>query len=383
MPTRTSFVLARIGRTLRVSLVILLAMLAPIHLQAASRKIDLPFVRKASYTVGIAFVPIASDSAEEKLNKAVGRDPHIDFVYHVRTPNDIFRVMAEYRRKGVAIDYLAIGGHGGLTEKEANPKFLGVSLVGINLAGFTDGNFDGKDIDIQSMKREVTRAKDMLRSIRGRNDPHAYRLRQANEAIIRNYTDKVRLLNEAAMALAPDATIVLLSCNALDTPTGVRFVKDLGKLLLGNKGGTIWATRGKHWLLVPPSIINFFDSLLVAAWSVRHDVPARAGTAGGTSVRQARNDAAEAGQYVAWIHESIRTCCPANFGGKAPYRFNGTTRREVPRGARILENKAFATRSDMVRWVCNRRLKRWAFYAVGISGVIDGRNVTQLPCETN
>ncbi|MEZ5661836.1 MAG: LuxR C-terminal-related transcriptional regulator [Burkholderiaceae bacterium] len=54
-----------------------------------------PDVLAAEYRVGIAFVPTPTDSAEEKLNKAVGRDPHIDFVFHVRNPIDMFRVIAE------------------------------------------------------------------------------------------------------------------------------------------------------------------------------------------------------------------------------------------------------------------------------------------------
>ncbi|WP_346894382.1 hypothetical protein [uncultured Roseibium sp.] len=83
--------------------------------------------------------------------------------------------------------------------------------------------------------------------------------------------------------------------------------------------------------------------------------------------------------FLVWVHEADRTCCKDTGGGTLPYAFHASRRRAIKDGAIVLG--AFPTQKEMMKWVCARKLKRAAFNAVGVYGVIGPYTVSRIPCD--
>ncbi len=85
-------------------------------------------------------------------------------------------------------------------------------------------------------------------------------------------------------------------------------------------------------------------------------------------------------QYVVWLHEKSRTCCPGDFGGIAPYQYHGTIEEQVDSGAIVLET--FDSFDAMKTWVCTRTV-HIAYNWISNWAKMNGYIVTNLPCEAN
>lgn len=83
--------------------------------------------------------------------------------------------------------------------------------------------------------------------------------------------------------------------------------------------------------------------------------------------------------FLVWVHEADRTCCKNTGGGTLPYAFHASQRRALKDGAIVLGT--FATHKEMMIWVCARKLKKAAYNAVGVYGVIGPYTVSRIPCE--
>lgn len=185
--------------------------------------------------LGVAILPVAGDSAEQSLHQAAGENPKIDYVHQVTSDAELFQVLGKYARHGKKIDYLIIGGHGGLTKQG---QYAGLKLG-------KESNLNRTDVDLPNIRQIVSKANAALRSWKDDGTSATFNRKKSNEKLVREYGYRLKLLTAAGGACARGARIFLYNCNAMDVAEGREMVQSLGEVLLGKEGGTILAASGK------------------------------------------------------------------------------------------------------------------------------------------
>jgi hypothetical protein len=164
---------------------------------------------------GVMMVPYTGgkgDFAEQTVFLSAGEMPVVNRVYAPSDGMDMFKKLGALARMGdKSVDLLVIAGH--------SPEGQSAIMFG-NGAGLLPD-------DVNSIE-DLNRLEAASPGINTRGTQAMY--------------DKARLIVGCRNLMAPDATIVILNCHALDNAEGRAFVRMIGRLLLGNKGGRIIAS---------------------------------------------------------------------------------------------------------------------------------------------
>jgi hypothetical protein len=184
--------------------------------------LSLPVAAQISKGIAIVTRADSQDEAEQLIYALFGQDEGVQYIHVPPNANAFFEVLRSYRARGIRIHTLLIGGHG-------DPDNPGIPRINLR-----DDTINNVDIDLATMKAAVKRSESSLASGR------------ANPALTRSLEERkqrIAYLESLSEAMGVDAKILLISCGPASSPAGKQFVKNLGELLLGRRGGWIYASE--------------------------------------------------------------------------------------------------------------------------------------------
>jgi len=176
--------------------------------------------------VGIAMVPHMpgkGDDAEQLLSTYAGQLAGVDRIYTPDSPAQMFETLLKQKKLGRQVNLLFIMGHG----SAANPS-----------VSFANGVLLPSDVDLPKLRKDLAMYERIFKERTQSGDDTSV----AGEQVAK-LTKSIKNLEEVGDALAKDAQVVLINCSAAATPKGKEFVKNLGEVLLGKRGGSIIASK--------------------------------------------------------------------------------------------------------------------------------------------
>jgi hypothetical protein len=186
-----------------------------------------PRQTSAPNVIGVCMLPYTDpaqcDYAEGKLLSIALQIPRVSKLIPISRPIDVFKKLAELKKSGYSVDNLVLSGHG-----QGPPGIY-----------FAHGVRLGEQEVFVHEREETRRANGM--------------------PALPSDCDLAKAMNEAKGAFAPGAQVYVMSCDQLKTgPPGAKFIGKLGRILLGQGGGSI----------IAPSSVVEVDNIPA---NVRHD----------------------------------------------------------------------------------------------------------------
>ncbi|MBL8206488.1 MAG: tetratricopeptide repeat protein [Blastocatellia bacterium] len=203
--------------------------------------------------VGVISAFPNADKVEAHLRNYLGQMRGIKYILQPSIPEELFEQLALLTKDGKQIDLLVIAGHG--AAQFPNIKLRTKSVL-------------PKDVDVtyqqDSLKKKLQErvaAENTICTLRQKpklTEDEQIALEQAQSWLentlpeqIETFRRMLEAYDRAENAMAPDAKIWLLNCSAAATPTGQQFVKNLGRILLRKRGGTVIASKTDIDLMRP------------------------------------------------------------------------------------------------------------------------------------
>ncbi len=203
--------------------------------------------------VGIISAFPKADEVEEHLRNYLGQMRGIKYILQPSTPEGLFEELALITKDGKQIDLLVVAGHGAaqfpnikLKTKSLLPKDVDVTYQQEGLKKKLQERADAENI-ICTLRQKPKLSEDEQIAL----EQAQARLENILPEQIEIFRRMLEAMDRVENALAPDAKIWLLNCSAAATPTGEKFVKDLGQILLRKRGGFIEASKVDIDLLRP------------------------------------------------------------------------------------------------------------------------------------
>lgn len=187
------------------------------------------------------------DDLEQLLGQLLGQLSWLDYILQPLDPREFFRMLRVHIDAGRRADYLVFAGHGSAGEPH------------IKLRGKVPGAEESiglQDVDISYWRREYAGMLERLRERRHNRDDilcggeagaKGAELKQIGEQIdrllklVKERKEWLERLETSADLMNKGGKVLLLNCSPAATPEGIRFVENLGMVLLGKHGGTVTA----------------------------------------------------------------------------------------------------------------------------------------------
>lgn len=192
--------------------------------------------------IGVAFVPHTSggEKVEQQLFKAMGGIKEIDQIHAIGVYLDFFNTLEKIRKTGKKIEFLVIAAHGVFPGEEPNIRLGSEDMLLCEL--------DLHNYLIPALRRD----KIVLRRKR----------QQMNKADIEGYEYRIFLYEEVipripkiSEGFTKDAKVLLINCSSAGSERGVKLVKNMGRVLMGKRGGMIMASKRQIFVNTIPSIL--------------------------------------------------------------------------------------------------------------------------------
>lgn len=174
---------------------------------------------------GIAIVPSmekGADDTERLIYEYLGGHPDVDKMYVPDDATDLLQTLVRLGRTR-PMDRLIIAGHGA----KDNPSVL-----------LKKGTLLPRDVDMDLQCQELwTYRRAAQKKIEEGLDA------SVPQQEVKKREERIKLLRDLQNVMAKDGHITLLNCSSYASDKGKQWVKNLGKLLLSNRGGTIQASK--------------------------------------------------------------------------------------------------------------------------------------------
>ena len=164
------------------------------------------------------------DAAVDKVQKVVKGIDHVQIVIAPKSKKQMFDYFAKLKKKGVEIDHLIIGGHGGDGS--------------INLEKF---ELYTEDVNLENAEYKANAYKEVVER-RKRENAGQYDIDKA-QSDQKEWQDKVDQIKGAQGVMAENGVIQVLTCRVIASEKGKEFAEDLGEALFGDKKGNIVASK--------------------------------------------------------------------------------------------------------------------------------------------
>ncbi len=200
---------------------------------------------------GVAFVAWTNgrgDSVEQHLFENAGTIPEVDHIFSMESAADLFGKLARIKNRGRKIDCMVLAAHG---SKET---------PGLTMA---KEDIIAEEVDIAWRRQQISIAEDYIR-LRKFDDkkPEGY-----FRGVIAEHQKAIAVMEAVSGVMAKDGRVIMINCSAAATDRGKRYVRNLGRILLGENGGVIAASRKDIAIKVIPSVLaGAWHQLFYGQW---------------------------------------------------------------------------------------------------------------------
>jgi len=148
-----------------------------------------------------------------------------DHIVSVGSTDELLKKLERYNKHGIKIEKIYIVGHGGDAK---NPSIdMGSDKIMPN------------DFDISFHEKQIQLFKEFLKETDKKKEPEAV---SGYEEKLKLFSNKLETLKSVSEVMSPNAEVYVISCELLASDKGKEFATNMGDVLLGGKGGTLYAS---------------------------------------------------------------------------------------------------------------------------------------------